>query len=173
MLTEVRTMRFIPYADGARAIDFTLRFTPISGDVTFYDGKDAGLLAIRLVPAIAGDPLLINSVGGTGNKGCSGKPAAWCDESGRINGRIYGAAILDSPNNARHPPPWHAHTDAHLGTDIFGLHARDKDKYPKGTGDFTIKQGQTVTFRYRLIIHSGDAAAARITEKFSDFLGGK
>jgi hypothetical protein len=174
MLTEVRTMRFIAYADGARAIDFTLRFTPISGDVTFYDGKDAGLLAIRLVPAIAGDPLLINSAGGTGNKGCSGKPAAWCDESGRINGQLYGAAILDSPNNARHPPPWHAHTDAHLGTDIFGLHAKDKDnKYPKGAGDFTIKLGQTVTFRYRLIIHTGDAAAAKITEKFSDFVVGK
>ena len=39
---------------------------------------------------------------------------------------------------------------------MFGLHASDPKKYPKGSGNFTIKADQTVTFRYRAVFHTGD-----------------
>src|SRR5205823_5583865 len=128
MLNELRTMRFHAYPDGARAVDFTLLLSPIDRDVTFADAKDAGLCCVRPIPSISLDPQLTNSAGGTG-KDCWGKPADWCDESGLVNGKTYGIAMLDHPANPRHPPLWHAHQDARLSGDIFGLHAFDPDKY--------------------------------------------
>jgi hypothetical protein len=175
MMDEARTLRFIAYPDGNRAINVTLKFTASEGDdVTFFsDSGDTGLCPVRLVPSISHEPQLANSTGGKGQEECDMKPAAWCDESGQIDKKTYGVAILDYPQNLRHPPLWHAHRDARLSTDIFSLHTFDKDKYPKGAGNFTIKRGQTSTFRYRIVVHTGDAAAADIAQKFKDFAAGK
>lgn len=172
MLGEVRTLRFIGYPDNHQGIDFTLRFTPVHDDVTFFDGKDAGLCPIRLAPSITHDPQLVNSAGGKGEKECDMKPAEWCDESGQIDGKTYGVAILDYPENPRHPPLWHARRGARLSTDIFGLHSSNKDKYPPHAGDFTIKTGETVTFRYRMVIHTGDVTGADIPQKYKDYVAG-
>jgi hypothetical protein len=174
MLYEKRTLHFVAFPDGNRGIDFTLQFTPVTNDVTFFsDSGDTGLLGVRMVQSITHDPELTNSAGGHGGKQCNLKPADWCDESGLINGKIYGVAILDNPKNPRHPPLWHAHPDARLSADIFSLHSYNPEKYPKGAGNFTIKKGRTETFRYRVIIHAGKAADANLPEKYKDYAAGK
>jgi hypothetical protein len=174
MLNELRTLRFIAFPDGSRGIDFKLRFTPTEGDVTFFAGaKDTGLCPVRLLPSITREPELVNSAGGKGQEQCDMKPADWCDESGQINGKVYGVAILDHPENPRHPPLWHARRGARLSTDIFSLQTGDQVKDPKGSGNFTIKSGQAATFRYRMVIHTGNAAAAALPEKYKDYAAGK
>jgi hypothetical protein len=170
LLKEVRTVRFFAFDDGQRGIDLILAFTPASGRVTFGDTKEAGLCAVRVKKSIADKPTLTNSRGQAGEKQVWGKPAEWCDLSGQIDGKPYGVAVLDHPKNPRHPSTWHARDYGLLAANIFGLHDFDKN-VKKGTGDFTIEPGKTVTFRYRVVIHAGDAKSAKLDEKFRDFAG--
>lgn len=169
MLNEIRTVRFIAYQDGSRAVDITLRLSPVTSDVNFANHKDHGLFSIRPLPSIAGNPQFASS---RGTDECL-KPSAWCDESGSINGKTYGIAIFDNPTNPRHPPMWHAHKDARLATDIFMLPDAADKKLPSSAGDFVIRAGDTGTFRYRAVIHSGDATSAQIADKYTDFVAGR
>ena len=171
LLRETRTVRFFAFEDGQRGMDFTLAFTPAGQQrVTFGDTKEAGLCAVRVKKSISDKPTLTNARGQSGEKQVWGKPAEWCDLSGQIEGKPYGVAVLDHPKNPRHPSTWHAREYGLLAANIFGLHDFDKN-VKKGTGDFTIEPGKTATFRYRVVIHTGDAKAARLDEKFRDFAG--
>ena len=171
LLRETRTVRFFAFDDGQRGIDFTLAFTPaVDKPVTFGDTKEAGLCAVRVKKSISDKPTLTNSRGQAGEKEVWGKPAEWCDLSGQIDGKPYGVAVLDHPKNPRHPSTWHARNYGLLAANIFGLHDFDKN-VKKGAGAFTIEPGKTVTFRYRVVIHTGDAKAAKLDEKFKAYAG--
>jgi hypothetical protein len=173
MLDETRTVRFIAYPDGGRAIDIASAFTPIDGPVTFGDTKEAGLMAVRLATSIAAHPTLSQSTGASGEgaageKACWGKAADWCDESGLIDGKPFGVAVFDHPANPRRPATWHVRAYGLLAANIFGLSEFDK-KNAKHSGDFTIEKGKTVTFHHRAIIHAGMAADAKLDEKYKQF----
>jgi hypothetical protein len=77
-------------------------------------------------------------------------------------------AVLDHPANPRHPSTWHVRQYGLLAANIFGLHDFDK-KNPAGAGDFKMTKDQPVTFRYRLVVHVGDAKLAGLDEKFKEF----
>jgi hypothetical protein len=171
VLRETRTVRFFTFDDGQRGIDFTLALTPAGNErVTFADTKEAGLCAVRVTKSISDKPTLTNARGQSGEKQVWGKPAEWCDLSGPVNGRPHGVAVLDHPKNPRHPATWHAREYGLLAANIFGLHDFDKN-VKKGAGDFTIEPGKTITFRYRVVIHTGDAKAANLDQKFREYAG--
>ena len=172
LLNEVRTVRFIPFADGARAIDITVKLSAAGGDVKLGDTKESGLAAVRVSQQISVAPTLINSNGAEGEKLVWGKPAEWCDESGKIDGKPYGIAIFDHPSNPRHPTTWHSRAYGLVAPNAFGLHEFDQ-KLPKGSGDMKIPKGESVTFRYRVIIHEGDAPSAKLPEKYKEFTESK
>ena len=167
ILRERRTMRFIPFADGARGIYFKLSFTPIDGKVVFGDTKEAGLVAIRVARAISDHPTLTNSKGAHGEKATWGKAADWCDISGEIDGREYGIAAFDSPRNPRRAR-WHVREYGLMGANPFGLSYFDKHM-PRHTGDFVMRPGKTVTFIYEVVIHGGNADSAGLVDKYKDF----
>jgi hypothetical protein len=178
LLAETRTVRFIPYADDSRGIDLTVALTAAHGDVTLGDTKEAGLAAVRVATQIAEHPVLTNSTGAraTNDKqeaAIWGKPAEWVDESGTIDGKPHGIAILADPNNPRHPTTWHARTYGLIAPNEWGLHDFDKKANPPHAGDMKIPQGQTATFHYRIVIHAGDETQAKIAEKYRDFAAGK
>jgi len=169
LLKETRTVRFFTFDDGQRGIDLTVALTPAGNErVTLGDTKEAGLCAVRVAKSISDKPTLTNARGQSGEKQVWGKPAEWCDLSGPVNGTPHGVAVLDHPKNPRHPATWHAREYGLLAANIFGLHDYDKN-VKKGTGDFTIEPGKTVTFRYRVVVHTGDAKGAKLDEKFRDF----
>ena len=169
ILKERRTMRFVVFPDSARGIEFTLQFTPIDGPVTFGDTKEAGLVSVRVSDAIPTDhPVLTNSRGAHGEKATWGRPANWCDISGQINGKEYGIAAFDHPNNPRHPTRWHVREYGLLAANPFGLSYFDKGT-PRHTGDLTIELGKTVTFRYEVVVHEGDADSAGLDQKYRQY----
>jgi hypothetical protein len=171
MLNERRTMKFVTFPDHSRGIDFTLEFTPVKEDVTFQDTKEAGLVAIRVNDQIPKNKATVtNSTGATGEKNIWGKPADWADISGTINGKPYGVAAFDSPQNPLHPQQWHIREYGLMGANPFGLNAYDK-KVPKHTGDFKMPAGKTTTFHYLVVIHEGDAKAAKLGEKYKEWTG--
>ncbi len=173
ILKETRTIRFRTWPDGCRGIDMTSAFTPIGGPVTFGDTKEAGICAVRMAPQISQKPQITNSVGQTTEKTAWGKPADWCDESGMIDGKPFGVAILDYPTNPRHPATWHVRNYGLMSSNIFGLHDFDPKKNPPHTGDFKMEPGKTVTFRHLVVIHSGPARDAHLDEKYKEFAAGK
>jgi hypothetical protein len=171
LLNEKRTIGFVAYSDGSRGIDLTIALTAAGQDVTLGDTKEAGLCAIRVASQISHQPTLMNSRGDKGEKKVWGKPADWVDESGTIDGKPFGVAIFDSPTNLRYPTPWHAREYGLLAPNEFGLHVFDP-KLPTGAGDVKIVNGQTITFHYRAVFHPGDAAAAKIEQKYGAFVKG-
>ncbi len=170
MLREDRTLRFFVFPDGARGLDLTSVFMAESGPVTFGDTKEAGLCAVRVAKEISDNPTITNAKGMKGEEECWGKPAAWCDISGSIGGKPYGIAVLDHPENPRHPSRWHVRTYGLLTANIFGLSAFERES-SKGAGALTLEKGQSLTFCYRVVIHDGDAKAADLDGKFKDFAG--
>ena len=84
-----------------------------------------------------------------------GKKSEWCDDSGVIDGEPLGVAIFDNLANPRQPTYWHARAYGLFATNIFGLKDFEKGRLPDGS--LTIRPGQPLRFRYRVVIHPGDA----------------
>jgi hypothetical protein len=77
-----------------------------------------------------------------------------------VNGETLGVAIFDHPTNPKHPTYWHSRDYGLFAANIFGEHDFYADKSRDGGMD--LEPGQTWRFRYRVVIHPGDTAAANI-----------
>jgi hypothetical protein len=171
LLTESRVMTF--YADKLnRVFDVDITLTAAVKPVTFGDGKD-GALGIRMRPILQEDAggHITNADGLQGEKDLWGKPSNWCDYSGAINGEKVGVAILDNPANPRHPVRWHARAYGLFAANPFGLSVFTNDKSQNGAT--TIQPGQSLRYRYRVIIHPGDANSAKIAAAWMKYSGEK
>ena len=166
VLTETRVMTF--YADkDVRRFDLDILLTPV-GTVTFGDAKD-GVLGVRMRPVLQEDKgtgHITNADGGVGEKEVWGKPSNWCDYSGEVKGEKVGIAILDHPENPRHPVRWHARAYGLFAANPFGVQAFDKS-LPKS--DMTVEAGHPLRFRYRVIIHPGDVKTANIAGAWEQY----
>ena len=187
LLTESRVMTF--YADKAvRIFDLDITLTA-KEDVTFGDGKD-GVLGIRLRPVlqeiaqrtratkdkpagseegVPGTGKITNADGMASEKEVWGKPSNWCDYSGEVAGEKVGIAILDNPENPRHPVRWHARGYGLFAANPFGLAVFTNDKSQDGS--ISIKPGQSLRYRYRIIIHPGDVKSADIAAAWTKYTG--
>ncbi len=173
-LTEERTYTFFRSDEGSRVIDTRVIFRFPDGDVMFADTKEGGIVALRL--AVTMDEVgatvdgrkvhgqMCNAAGGVGAKGCWGKPAAWCDYVGPVNGKTVGVAVLDHPKNFRHPVTWHIRDYGLYTANPFGLKDFTGDKNRNGSQ--TWKKGETVEFNYRIVIHKDDTKKARIADAY-------
>jgi hypothetical protein len=108
---------------------------------------------------------LVNSEGLSG-EAAWGKKALWVDCSGPVDGKVYGYALFDAPTNLRHPTTWHARTYGLLTANPFGLSSFDKNAEK---GDWTLEEGKSQTFRYRIYFHAGDEKAGGVGERFADY----
>jgi hypothetical protein len=175
LLRESRKMTFYSEPE-LRTIDFDVTLSPET-QVKFGDTKE-GMFAIRLAagmeekqPKGIAEPkrtgTLVNAQGKTGEKNVWGKRSEWADDSGRVGGQMVGVAILDHPTNPRFPTYWHAREYGLFATNIFGVHDFENDK-PRD-GSLTIQPGQPLRFRYRVVIHPGDATAAGIRDIYQKY----
>lgn len=168
-----RTMRIYNRPDNERLFDFEITLqAPPDKPVIFGDDKD-GTIAVRVAESMrfkhkdkAGDGHIVLSTGLRDGE-TWGKRADWCDYSGPVEGKIIGIAIFDHPENLRHPTWWHVRDYGLFAANPFGIH--DFEKKPKGTGDYTLPAGQSITFRYRFYIHEGDEQQARVAEHYQAY----
>ena len=153
--------------DHTRTIDceFTVRAT--HGPLTFGDSKE-GTFGIRVAKELNSPPSkMVNSVGAEGEKAIWGKRADWVNYDGRVEGEDVGIAVLDHPKSFRHPTTWHARGYGLFAANPFGL--RDFTRDPNQDGSWTIPEGKSLTFRYRVIIHHGDYRDAHIAEAYQKY----
>jgi hypothetical protein len=166
LLTEERTMVFHSHPT-LRIIDLDLKLTAIS-EVTFGDTKE-GTFAIRMATALdeKHGGKMVAADGRTGEKAIWGKRSPWVDYYGQMGGETLGIAILDHPQNPGHPTHWHARAYGLFAANIFGLRDFYADKTKDGS--VTLKPGESLRFRYRVVIHPGDTQAAGIAKLYQDW----
>ncbi len=154
--------------NSARTIDYTITLTASEGDVTMGETKE-GTMGIRSHPVLnlKGKSAAGKALNSEGQKDGDiwGKRARWVDYFAPIDGKTVGFACFDHPSNLRHPTTWHARDYGLVAANPFGLHDFDK-KNPKGSGNHTIKKGESLILRYLWVFHNGDAAEAKIEEQW-------
>jgi len=88
------------------------------------------------------------------------------DYSGKVDGETVGVAILDHPSNSKRAR-WHVRGYGLFAANPFGFGTFTGDKTQDGS--VTLEPGQTLHFRYRLVLHDGDAQSANIAKLWEEF----
>ena len=119
----------------------TRKFTDDKGIVTIVKADSSGIA----------NGNYISSNGKTGND-VWGTRASWCMLYGKINTDIVSLVIVDNPKNPGYPTYWHAR-----GYGLFAANPLGQSVFSNGkeTLNLSLKKGEAVTFRYRIIIGSG------------------
>lgn len=180
-LTEKRTIRVsAPDREGSYRIDWhgvftagergaVLDRTPIPGET---DGKRWGGYAglqLRLPPRVqlsrwallnSENISVANEIGSTGGlERVHGRKARWLQVTlDFVDGRTASAALFDHPGNLRHPVVWHAIS---MSNELI--------QTPLYHGPHTLQAGETLTFRYRIVVRPGRAETARLEDEWKQF----
>lgn len=190
LLTEESTFEFTG-GEKTRTIDRTITLTASNEDLIFKDNKE-GLFAIRVDRAFeypSEEPLVyidkqgnpsevkvLNNEGVNGqyrnSNGIKGtdvwaKRADWVSLSADKNGEEISIVIFDHPSNPGYPAYWHAR-----GYGLFSVNNLGQKIFSDGKEElnFTLKKGESVTFRYRLYITSGyKATDDELNGQFNEF----
>lgn len=168
LLTETRTMTVHSHPQ-LRTVDFDIVLAGIQ-KARFGDTKE-GTFAIRVAESMneAHTGRLLNSEGASGEKSVWGKRAPWADYSGEVEGERLGIAIFDHPTSFRHPTYWHARAYGLFAANVFGERDFTGDKSRDGSA--VLEPGEAWRFRYRVVIHPGDAAAANLAALYAEYAG--
>ncbi len=180
--TDERTLRFHASSAG-RFIDFEITLHALPDEPLLLGDNKDGTMAIRLplwmtLPhkyknqSVPGTGHLLTS---TGERDASvwGKRADWCDYYAPRDGKTYGVAIFDHPENLRHPTWWMARDYGLFAANPFGQHDFESLKDQPHLGDHTIPAGGTLTMRYRFYFHEGDPDAAKVASHYADYAVGR
>jgi hypothetical protein len=163
---ETQEYKFSGDAD-MRVIDCEYVIKAGKEPVHFGDTKE-GTFAVRLIPQLnAPRGTMVNSEGGERESQVWGKRANWVDVDGVVDGDHLGVAVFDSPDSFRHPTYWHARGYGLLAANPFGLSYFYHD--PKKDGSYTLPAGQSIRFRYRVLIHEGTYKDAHLADKYSEY----
>ena len=174
----VREHRLMTFYSGKadRRMDFDFTLTPLT-EVTFKDNKD-GVFAIRVaagleekekksLPIPPRTGRMVSADGCKTEAECWGKRSNWMDFHGELEGEKVGIAILDHPENPRHPTYWHVRGYGLFAANIFGVKEFTKDETKNGS--MALNKGETLRLRYRVIIHPGDEKTAGIASEYEKY----
>ena len=114
---------------------------------------------------------LTNADGLSGTENIWGKQAAWVDYSTALGGGKFGVAMFDHPGNPRHPSYWHARGYGLCTANAFGIRNFTGDE--SKDGQMEIAEGAELRFRYRFVIHPGDAEEAAVKELYAAYRKGE
>ncbi len=172
------TTRFIfSRRKGIRSIDRITTLRALT-KVVFHDDKE-GLMGLRVAHFLEsanekggifndanGRPTKVESAQNTGATGVYrtsegvvgekvwGTRGRWCTLTGEAQDHTVTVAILDHLKNPGYPTYWHARGYGLFAANPLGRSIFDPKAEPF---NYTIDQGQSVTFRYRVLLLSGAA----------------
>lgn len=100
------------------------------------------------------------SATGRRNGEAEGQRAIWNDIGIEVEGRddLAHIAILDHPENPDFPVAWRVDNELGVGPSRQIL------------GDWTIRKGNAVSFRYRLLVYTGDFDRTKVNEAWKEFV---
>lgn len=165
ILDETRTIRVYNMGPDRRLLDYDVLLHATYEDVHYGDTKEGGLIAFRVFHTMkeAEGGRMENSDHSAGEKACWGKAAAWLDYAGPIGGETLGLGLMDHPGNPNHPCRWHTRAYGLIGSNPF---AGQKAFGNGPAGGCHQKKGDTLRFRYRVLMHRGGTASSRIDDYY-------
>jgi len=141
---------------------------PSKGDITLYsaDGHPTK------VKEMSNEGISGNYRSSEGVTGLDvwGTRAKWMDLFGKIGDEKISLVICDHPKNPCYPTYWHARGYGLFSANPFGWNDFTKGKEQL---NYNIPAGQSVTFRYRVIISSGNYLNDTEINSFADDFAGK
>lgn len=182
-------------AKDLRIIDRIITLTAQQKDAVFKDSKE-GAIAIRVTRSLeepsekaeiftdaAGKPtavakldntgvngVYLSSEGKVGEKEAWSTRAKWMTLSGNVKGEDVSIGIFDHPKNVTYPTYWHCRGYGLFAANPFGAKEFPKGNPSKKALNFTLKAGQSETFRFRILIHSGKLTAEQTEAQYQQFL---
>lgn len=146
-----------------RYIDFEITLDPLV-DITI-NKTNHSLFSARMVPelSVKSGGTLINAQGDSSEEGTFGKASPWCDFTGTREGIREGLAIFQHPENLWYPAKWF--------TRDYGFFSPTQMYWPENGKDISITKGDTVTLRYRVVVHAGDLTPESIDMLFKEYAG--
>lgn len=161
-IKDFRTITVTAPSKDLFQIDFEVEMEMLM-DVTI-EKTNHSLFSGRMDPdlAVINGGKMINAEGDTGEKGTFGKRSAWIDYYGERIGSSEGMAILQHPSNKWFPAPWF--------TRDYGFFSPTPMYWPENEKSTNLKKGETITLKYRVLVHRGnheDAGIAALFEKYS------
>ncbi len=185
LLEENTEFAFRAMGDDIRIIDRTTTLTAKIDEVKFTDNKE-GMFAIRVareleLPSEKPSELMdshgvvtkVEKMDNTDVKGnyrssegieggeVWGTRAKWMKLSSEINGEPVSLVIIDNPANVGYPTYWHARDYGLFAANTLGQKALSEGKEEL---NFSLQKGESVTFRYRLVVASEDLTDDQINE---------
>lgn len=175
---------------GLRMIDRTTTLVAVVDTVLFKDNKE-GLFAIRVARELElPSKGAVKLMGAHGNitkvehsdnslvkgnyrssEGIEGDEAwgtscRWMKLSSEINGEFVSLVIIDHPSNPGYPAYWHARgyglfSANNLGRRVFSEEASELN--------FQLTRGNSVKFKHRLVVVTGDLSDQEINQLANDF----
>lgn len=154
-----------------RWIDFDITLKATEGEVTFGDTKE-GTFGIRVAETMKVDAKMggkiVNSEGQT-DGAAWGKRASWVDYHGPVDGKTVGIAVMNHPSSFRFPTYWHVRTYGLFAANPFGVRDFTGDKQQDGS--HTLQKGETLTLRYRVLLHPGDEKEGQVAQEYAKYAG--
>lgn len=163
---DERVLRFYSTEKG-RVLDFDVTIKATAGPVKFGDTKE-GMFGLRVASSLdvkRRQGGKITNAEGITDGAAWGQASPWVDYTGPVAGRTVGVAILNHPDSFRYPTTWHVRDYGLFAANPFGW----RDFGRKMAGDYTLPAGESITFRYRVILHEGDTAAADLPTAFQGY----
>ena len=153
---------------GARLLDFVITLQASQGPLRFGDTKEGtfGLRVADTMRLLGGQGHILSSAG-LRDRDTWGKQAAWCDYSGPVTGKTVGITVFDHPANLHHPTYWHVRDYGLFAANPFGVH--DFTSTQGEPGAYTLPAGQSLTFRYRILVHEGPPDAQALEAQFRQY----
>ncbi|MDW7995299.1 MAG: PmoA family protein [Gemmatales bacterium] len=171
ILDEIRTLQVFDLGQGESLLVFDFLLQATECDITFGDTKE-GAFGVRVADSMTERAkkggVLTNADGKRTMAQCWGRRSAWCGYSGPVGERIVGLTLMDHPKNPS-PACWHARDYGLLAANPFG---RQRSGFPdvQGQSDLIrLKKGETLRWRYGLLVHDGDSRQGRVAERYTLF----
>jgi hypothetical protein len=82
--------------------------------------------------------------------------------------RWVGIAIMDHIDNVRYPSEYHVRNYGLMTANPFAWHDYKADASLDGS--LYLEAGKDLVFRYRLLIHRGDAQLGNVAARYHDFI---
>jgi len=157
MFRETRTVTVPARPAKRRCLDVDTTIT--CGELpALWNATPYHLLAIRVPDAmLVGKGGVITNSEGQSNPP-DGTPARWLDYSGPLGSGTAGVALFDHPQNPRHPTRW------------LNFQAQTLGPAPAHREPLAWKPGESLRFRYRVLLHEGDVTQAAIAQEYLAFI---
>jgi hypothetical protein len=151
-----------------RLMVYDIRFQAGARKVTFEDTKE-GFLGFRMVDSMREKEggRVVNADGVEGSAACWGREADWVDYYGQADGKTFGVALFDDPNNFR-PARYHVRDYGLFAISPFGPRAYSNNRLPAET--VTLEPGKSLSMRYGVYIHTGNTKSAEVAEVYAQFV---